>query len=275
VAIYPRATRKLISRNFTPGGNTHRTAVLHTAVDNRGSTSLYGWFNNPAARCSAHFFVKLDGGVEQYVDTNDRAWAAFASNGHGVHIETEDDGNPNAPWNGAQILAICGILLWLNAVHGVAMAACTSPAGGGIGWHEKFAEWNRSNHRCPGPVREAQIRDVIIPAVSRNTGTPPPVVPPVLPPAGTADLSFLALVDKAAQAHPVIKLGSSGQPVKEMQQLLTASIGAPVIAVDGVFGENTQRWVKQYQKDRRVVADGVVARSTWAWLIAEALNRVK
>lgn len=53
----------------------------------------------------------------------------------------------------------------------------------------------------------------------------------------------------------VLKLGSTGSLVKEVQQKL----GIPV---DGVFGTQTQNAVKAFQKSRGLVVDGIVGAAT-------------
>ena len=166
MARYPGAAWRPISKNYSPGGNRVDTVQFHTASDGPSTKTLWGWFNG-GAHASAHFYVGQDGHVEQYVDTNDRAWAAYSSNSHAVSIETWDGGNNARPWNQAQVDALAALADWVCATHGVKRALCTSPGSGGVGWHEMFKEWNRSSHDCPGSVREAQVRDVILPRLNR------------------------------------------------------------------------------------------------------------
>lgn len=61
----------------------------------------------------------------------------------------------------------------------------------------------------------------------------------------------------------VLKLGSKGEDVKTLQKALN-------ITVDGSFGVNTERAVKQFQAKNKLVADGIVGNSTW-----NALNITK
>jgi peptidoglycan hydrolase-like protein with peptidoglycan-binding domain len=65
--------------------------------------------------------------------------------------------------------------------------------------------------------------------------------------------------------HPVIRKGSKGAAVKLAQTNLNAR-GYNAGAVDGLFGAQTDKAVKQYQKDRGLTADGVVGPRTWARL---------
>ncbi len=57
----------------------------------------------------------------------------------------------------------------------------------------------------------------------------------------------------------VLKLGSKGKEVELLQQYLK-------ITVDGDFGPNTEKAVKQFQKDRGLNEDGIVGSKTWSIL---------
>jgi peptidoglycan hydrolase-like protein with peptidoglycan-binding domain len=38
--------------------------------------------------------------------------------------------------------------------------------------------------------------------------------------------------------------------------------------IDGIYGDETVRLVKEYQKNNKLVADGIVGKSTWQWLLS-------
>ncbi len=63
-------------------------------------------------------------------------------------------------------------------------------------------------------------------------------------------------------AEPVLKKGSTGQPVKDFQQGLK-DLGYDPGPVDGTFGAKTETAVKAFQGDRGITADGVVGPITW------------
>lgn len=64
-----------------------------------------------------------------------------------------------------------------------------------------------------------------------------------------------------------LRNGSKGTQVKVLQWLLNQN-GFNAGTVDGVFGSNTTKAVKAYQKQKRLDADGIVGRKTWAKLLA-------
>ncbi|WP_428912042.1 L,D-transpeptidase family protein [Niallia sp. Krafla_26] len=59
----------------------------------------------------------------------------------------------------------------------------------------------------------------------------------------------------------ILKKGSRGPAVKEIQQTLT-SLGFSTKGIDGVFGSNTDQAVRQFQKSRGLVVDGIVGNAT-------------
>ena len=54
----------------------------------------------------------------------------------------------------------------------------------------------------------------------------------------------------------LLKLGSRGKEVKELQEFLD-------IEADGIFGKGTETVVKKWQSDNGLTADGIVGPSTW------------
>src|SRR6266545_1103557 len=69
----------------------------------------------------------------------------------------------------------------------------------------------------------------------------------------------------------ILRLGSTGEPVKTLQRRLNAAVGAQ-LTVDGVFGPATQRVLKTFQASVGIQADGEYGPATGAAL-QRALNR--
>ena len=63
-------------------------------------------------------------------------------------------------------------------------------------------------------------------------------------------------------AEPTLRQGSSGEPVRQLQEALR-ELGHDPGAVDGEFGPRTEAAVKAFQHDRGIAADGVVGPITW------------
>lgn len=82
---------------------------------------------------------------------------------------------------------------------------------------------------------------------------------------------FLGTSNPASSAASgnVLKLGSEGDKVKELQNKLN-SLGYDCGAADGIFGSKTLAAVKAFQKDKGLAVDGVVGVNTNAALAAAA-----
>lgn len=72
----------------------------------------------------------------------------------------------------------------------------------------------------------------------------------------------------------VLKKGSSGTPVRELQFYLYIVAAyentLPAVTIDGLFGAGTESAVKAYQTLTGLTADGIVGRKTWDALYAAA-----
>lgn len=64
-----------------------------------------------------------------------------------------------------------------------------------------------------------------------------------------------------------LRNGNSGTQVKVLQWLLNEN-GYDAGKVDGIFGNNTLKAVKAYQKAKGLTVDGIVGKNTWAKLLA-------
>ncbi len=59
----------------------------------------------------------------------------------------------------------------------------------------------------------------------------------------------------------LLRKGSRGQEVRELQQRLV-SLGYNTNGIDGIFGNGTDRAVRQFQRDNNLVVDGIVGPAT-------------
>jgi peptidoglycan hydrolase-like protein with peptidoglycan-binding domain len=66
---------------------------------------------------------------------------------------------------------------------------------------------------------------------------------------------------------PVIAAGYNGHPVKSLQYLLRAR--AHTVAVDGIFGPQTDAAVQAFQTSKGLAANGTVGPDTWTALVVQ------
>ena len=67
------------------------------------------------------------------------------------------------------------------------------------------------------------------------------------------------------QPWPVVAEGSKFHPIETLQHLLRSH--QQIVAVDGIFGPQTERAVRAFQQSGHLTVDGVVGPKTWTGLI--------
>ncbi|GEM_PF-7002828 len=67
------------------------------------------------------------------------------------------------------------------------------------------------------------------------------------------------------ETKQTLKFGSRGNEVKTLQQMLI-SHGVNPGKVDGIFGKNTEKAVKEFQTKEGIVVDGIVGKISWGRL---------
>jgi hypothetical protein len=79
--------------------------------------------------------------------------------------------------------------------------------------------------------------------------------------------------------HPMIRSGSTGPAVEELQQKLNADGASPPLAVDGIFGPLTRGATVAFQQKYSLSPDGIVGPITWGKIdelgLASTVGRVE
>lgn len=71
----------------------------------------------------------------------------------------------------------------------------------------------------------------------------------------------------------VVRLGSRGEDVRQIQQLLNKGHSImPALVADGIFGAKSASRTKEFQRECYLGADGIVGPMTWAELMARLEN---
>lgn len=165
--IMPGAIRKIIP----PGDNDPVIipcgVITHIAVSM--SDSLYDYFAHRSGGIESHFYVRLDGTIEQYRNIFREADAqykgnSFIRNGKRfgfVSIETEGMGG--GKWTIAQLESIKSIILFVRSEHFFRLEISPAWDSHGVGYHSLFSEWNPNGHTCPGLKRITQFHNYLMP----------------------------------------------------------------------------------------------------------------
>lgn len=150
-----------------------RGLVLH--IEDGTESGTDAWFHDPAnTNASAHFGSPEAGILDQWVDTDDAAWAIRSGNGHWISLENEgrtgDTLSSDPSRNAAELLA------WLHATEGVPLRKADAPTESGLGYHSMGgAAWGHIF--CPGPKIVAQRDEIIARATEIATGLDTEAVP--------------------------------------------------------------------------------------------------
>lgn len=99
----------------------------------------------------------------------------------------------------------------------------------------------------------------------------------VLPDKGHYDSANLWPLDTYPISRPeppkplpgLVKRGMRGEAVKLLQSHLNTIGMTPVLKEDGIFGPNTERNVRAFQKEKGLVVDGIVGPYTWGALLGD------
>lgn len=271
----PGALRKPLQRNFTNRARASTDAVvLHVAVSE--AATLSGWFNNPRAAASSHFYVRRDGVIEQYIPIDKISWAGVRSDQRAISIETQGMGT--GEWTAAQLQAMADIIVFCRVKYPaipVRQMTSSKRSEKGIGYHRlgvpgSYAQksigrsltggelWSGAVGKiCPGFDRIKQVPKV----VSLVAGGPVEPKP-------------------AAKPSKSPRKGGYGVPVRQVQQQLT-DIGLYKRAIDDDYGPRTAEAVLAYQKRQEyypgLLADGewgplTQAHYEWVKVLQKALN---
>ncbi len=107
------------------------------------------------------------------------------------------------------------------------------------------------------PTRQAQL---IPDPTGRNEG-------PTVPAENTAPAKFNPLARYSPSPAPMLKSGSQGAVVTEVQTVLKDQ-GLYKGGIDGVYGSQTRSAVIAFQQSRNLSPDGIVGPRTWEAMIA-------
>lgn len=274
----PGAVWRPIPANVGPRRTIKVNACIFH-VDAGNATTLFGWFSNPSANASSHFYVTKAGKIEQYMDTDYVAWTSRDGSRRSIGVETQ--GRDGETWTAAQVEGCAKIAAWVHRTYGVPLRLMENSRSttAGLGWHRLGIDgrfpalpsilagrqqrgggelWSGSRGKsCPGSDRIRQMPEVLKRAkalagqgstLGSSTGTTPTTTTTVR----------------------VLKIGMTGADVKAMQSGLKRVFPtyAGNLAVDGSFGPGTERVVKEFQKRSRLDIDGIVGPKT-----REALNK--
>lgn len=163
--------------NFSTQAGPKIGQVCHVIVGT--AASAVAEFQTPGKQLSAHFVVCgpgdvwPDGTILQLLDTDDCCYAQGAGNyPPTAYIGVENAGVPTTAMSAAQIAANARILSWAAGVHGFPVRGPVEHGTPGLTPHchpngTPDPAWG--NHTCPGPLRLAQMSEIVAQAQPQPT----------------------------------------------------------------------------------------------------------
>ena len=177
-------------------------------------------------------------------------WRGLVGNSSVFGVERENVGTGAEPWRPDQTETAAKVHAALISVHGANSELVCE--------HKEWAPRRKIDaYGVDGDQMRSMVRVFL--------GKPNPIPPPTPP---KPDNNFLKSISEAAKKKPTLKRGMKDDSVKDLQSNINAIVKKNVLTVDGDFGASTERWVKQFQKDRGLTADGVVGYNTWVQILA-------
>jgi peptidoglycan hydrolase-like protein with peptidoglycan-binding domain len=75
-----------------------------------------------------------------------------------------------------------------------------------------------------------------------------------------------------SSGYPITKRGSKGIYVCVAQDALT-TLGYNTGGLDGIFGANTEKSVREYQTKKSITSDGILGPVSWRNLMADVVGK--
>ncbi len=169
-------------------------------------------------------------------------WKSLVNgNSNFIGIEAENTGGSNDfPWPEVQLEAYRrGVAAILKHIG--------KPADYCVG-HKEYA---LPKGRKPDPSFDMFAFRNEVASILNGTAKPPTLIPPFEPP----------VTPTAPQGRPTLRRGSKGDFVKKMQKMLG-------LKDDGDFGAKTEAALREFQRSRNMVGDGIAGPKTWLALDA-------
>ena len=223
-------TKKLTSYNHTKGNNNIKYIVIHDTgnyMDSDEGNAKY--FSEDGRKASAHYFVD-DNSITQVVEDKDIAW--HVGDGAGKH------GITNKNSIGIEMCRVNNDVTALTEQNTIELVKMLMQKYN-VSIDRVVRHYDASRKNCPS-------------SFSANNWA--------------RWIAFKSKLESTATVNKILKLGSKGQDVINLQTKLQ-KLGYPLKDIDGDFGLETENAVKLFQKNKNLTVGGIVGKETFEALM--------
>lgn len=163
---YPGAIWRGPVPNKTPEGIDRPILWLALHIEQGTEDGTNSWFHNPGSDVSAHFGNKRGPGkLDQWVNTNGKAWAEVAGNSRTISVEHE--GISGEDPTHFQVQRDAELLAWLHETEGLPLQRGTVDKDGlhgkpGVVFHSQGGDAWGNHPDCPGKGFSTEVVNTII-----------------------------------------------------------------------------------------------------------------
>lgn len=204
-------------------------------------------------RASSNYGVGTDGRVGMYVEEKDRSWASSngANDNRAVTIEVANSSSGgNWPVSDKALAKTIDLCVDICKRNGIPRLNFTGDKTGNLTMHCYFAAT-----ACPGPYLKSKFKYIADEVNKRLGGAEPPADNDTTEEGYTMNMRTL-------------RKGCKGEDVRALQILLIGrgySCGPD--GADGIFGADTEKAVRAYQKAEKLTVDGIAGPETMGSLL--------
>ena len=234
---------KISPNKSSPRNHAIDKITVHHMAGNFSVEACGNGFAQASRQASANYGIGTDGRIALYVDEKDRSWCSGSpDNDHrAVTIEVANSGgSPTWPVSDKAYAALIDLCVDICQRNGIAKLNWTGNADGNLTVHRFFQAT-----LCPGPYlfeRMPKFADEVNARLSKK--------------------------EENDMVLPLLSKGAEGPTVKAMQALLIANgCDCGPSGIDGHFGDDTDKALRQYQKQVYLGQDGKCGPKTWGKLL--------
>lgn len=241
-------------------------------------------FQNPSRLGSSNYGIGKDGEIACYVGEENRAWTSSSRENDFQAITIElSNSEIGGDWKISDVVwnSLVELCVDICRRYEFKLVYDGTP-NGSLTRHNMFTATT-----CPGEYVQSRLQELADTVNSRLEGIEMPQVETKQPQiqekhievdysarelqkalnndfgCKLAEDNDIGSISKAAISKNNIKIGAKGQFVKWLQKrLVDKGYSVGQYGIDGSFGNDTNRAVKQFQKDNGLVVDGIVGLNT-------------